>query len=697
MSLRIKFILVIGFLFSSVAAIIWFGIRPGYEQAVIEERIKLITEYQREKVQRADQVIDNWYSSVIEIEERMIDLANIQQVQTLFEGYQALFPEFKSIRIQELSTGEFIEIRTGSDEIGRAFNEIDFEPKRFRDKNLFIHYDFNLSRFYIARNFHAFEETFRVIALFETEILEGILFSHNLGVGETEVLWKGNEYISRQVEGIPEYRPEDVALSRMQLVTIDGREHLVMSSPITTLGAIYAIYIEKSSVHAPIRRLFQNSIWLAGLSLLVLLSIIIILFRQLTQPVKQFIEDLEPLGEYNFGQPISHMTVPELRNISVKMENIRQKLEHYQRINVEQIISNQEKNQVLLKYSSDLIAVFDNTGHFSFMNNQFLELFGDLSTECPTNIDVFFNIKNLVTIREKGTEENRLEHLIVKKTESELMVTSNSQKKYFFDTHVVEIMNEQNDRMGGQLMMYDLSHEREIDKLRNEMIHTIAHELKNPLTGLMLISDALRHFDISDSERLEYYEVIETSVETMQKLIHRFLEISALESKTVDHQMQLSDLSDIVTDVAELMKPQFNEKDLTLNLTVQKGLKPVLVVPDLFTDMVRNLLSNAIKYGPSTRPIDVDLRAESNQLVFSVTDYGYGIKENDRDQIFKKFYRISEYKSEEGVGLGLPYVMEIIKKHRGSIHVESNEKIGSRFIVKIPYIDIVTENMEVNV
>lgn len=697
MSLRIKFILVIGFLFSSVAAIIWFGIRPGYEQAVIEERIKLITEYQRVKVQRADQVLDHWYSSVIEVEERMTNLANIQQVQTLYEGYQAIFPEFKSIRIIELNTGEYIEIRSGYDGIGRSFNEIDFEPRRFRDKNVFIHYDFNSNRFYIARNFQVFEESFQIIALFDTIFLERILFSHDLGVGETEVLWKGDEYISRQAEEIPKYRPENVTLSRIQFVRIDGKEHLVMSSPITSLGATYAIYIEKSSVYAPIRRLLQSSIWLAGFSLLLLLFIITILFRQFSQPVRQFIADLEPLGEFNFGQPISQIPIPELRNISVKMEQIRQKLEHYQRINVEQIISNQEKNQVLLKYSSDLIAVFDYTGHFSFMNNQFLELFEDLPTECPTNIDEFFNIKMLAITREKGTEESRLEHLIVKKTEEELMVTSDSQKKYFFDTHIVEILNEQNERIGGQLMMYDLSHERELDKIRNEMIHTIAHELKNPLTGLMLISDALNRYEISDSERLEYYEVIESSVKAMQKLIHRFLEISALESETVDHQKELSALSDIITDVTELMKPQFNEKDITLNLTVQKDLKPALVVPDLFTDMVRNLLSNAIKYGPSSRPIDIDLRVESNHLVFSVTDNGYGIKEKDRDQIFKKFYRISEYKSEEGIGLGLPYVMEIIKKHKGSIHVESNEKIGSRFIVKMPYIDNITETLEINV
>jgi len=111
---------------------------------------------------------------------------------------------------------------------------------------------------------------------------------------------------------------------------------------------------------------------------------------------------------------------------------------------------------------------------------------------------------------------------------------------------------------------------------------------------------------------------------------------------------------------------------------------------ELMLDVVRNLLSNAIKYGGRDRTIDVSLKLDTfgygqADVVFSVTDYGYGIAEEHREKIFKKFYRIKEYDLEKGTGLGLPHVREIIRLHDGTITVDSNPDIGSRFTVRLPY------------
>jgi len=380
--------------------------------------------------------------------------------------------------------------------------------------------------------------------------------------------------------------------------------------------------------------------------------------------------------------------------VSRDMEAIRQKMEHYQRINVEKVISGQEKNKMMMQYASDLIAVFDEMGQFTFKNNRFIKLFDNLAVKIPSNIDDFFAMDILIHSGDQKVQENRLKHLSIKKTSSEFIITSESNQKYFFDAHMVEIFDDKNICIGGQLMMYDLSHEREVDNLRNEMINTIAHELKNPLAGLMLTTEFLKSDKITESEKIELYDVIENSIKVMQKLIERFLTISALESANIDHQLEFTDLSVCLKNIIEHMKPQLLEKELALNLTIEEGLKPALVAPDLFADMVRNLLSNAIKYGPKSRPIDVNLLSENNQLILSFTDYGFGIDEKNRDQIFEKFYRINEYQTESGTGLGLSYVLEIIKKHKGNIKVESNKNIGSRFIVSIPY--VYNENLEIN-
>lgn len=694
MSLRIKFTLLIACLFAGAALIIWFGVRPGYEEAVTEERIKIVTEYQREKIEKADNLIDLWFTSVLEIEHRMVDSANIQQVQTLFEGFTSMITELQSIRIVEENTGEYVEMRSGSGVSGVSFEELNFQSINFRNRTFFTSFDIENHRFYIVNHFQAFDESFRLMALFDSSILEEFLFSSNLGVGEYEVLWLGNDEVISQSDTIPDFRPDYEPISRIQQIPINGIETFVLSSPLTSMGALFATYLDKTSIQGPIRQLFQNSMWLIGFSFIALSMISLILFRQLTQPVNQFLNDLHSFSEYNFSKPITPISIPELQNVTREMESIRQKLEHYQRINVEKMISSQERIKVILEHASDVIAVFDNTGQFTFRNNRFLKLFETLKCDIPTDFEDFLALGNLSIVREKGVEEYRLQHLNIKKTRTEYRVKSKSRRSYFFDAHMVEITNDNDELMGGQLMMYDLSHEREVDKLRNEMINTIAHELTNPLTGVMLITDLLKSSNVSEEEKQQYYDTIGNSINTMQSLIKRFLMISSLESTNIDHMLELTDLSGSIKEITELLHPQFREKDLTLNLTIEDGLKPALVVPDLFTDLARNLLSNAIKYGPKSRPIDVKLESQKNRLIFSVTDYGFGIKEKDREQIFRKFYRINEYMSEEGTGLGLPYVMEIVKKHKGDIRVESNEDIGSRFIVSIPYHTSV--NFEIN-
>jgi signal transduction histidine kinase len=104
----------------------------------------------------------------------------------------------------------------------------------------------------------------------------------------------------------------------------------------------------------------------------------------------------------------------------------------------------------------------------------------------------------------------------------------------------------------------------------------------------------------------------------------------------------------------------------------------------MLEDVARNLISNAIKYGNPNRTIEVDLGMRGADVVFSVTDHGFGIPEEHRDKMFQKFYRIKAYNRQKGNGLGLAYVKEVVQKHKGTITFESNPEIGTTFIVRLP-------------
>ena len=123
----------------------------------------------------------------------------------------------------------------------------------------------------------------------------------------------------------------------------------------------------------------------------------------------------------------------------------------------------------------------------------------------------------------------------------------------------------------------------------------------------------------------------------------------------------LTNIIKITKTVAELQKPQLINKSLTVEFEIAEDIPEVFVSPDLFREAVSNLLSNAVKYGDPNRTINISLSLQDQNIIFSITDHGYGIPPEAQQKLFTKFFRVNNPKAskELGTGLGLAYVKEI--------------------------------------
>jgi signal transduction histidine kinase len=143
----------------------------------------------------------------------------------------------------------------------------------------------------------------------------------------------------------------------------------------------------------------------------------------------------------------------------------------------------------------------------------------------------------------------------------------------------------------------------------------------------------------------------------------------------------------IAEEVKSVNRPLLAKKGVDAEIVREgRGFK-VKADRDLVFDAVQNLLSNAIKYGEPGRTIELKVSNRPDSVKLSVTDFGYGISLEEQKKIFNKFYRVKSNKKaarENGTGLGLAYVREIINVHNGEIELESNEAIGSRFTLIFP-------------
>ncbi|MEL7220031.1 MAG: ATP-binding protein, partial [Bacteroidota bacterium] len=172
----------------------------------------------------------------------------------------------------------------------------------------------------------------------------------------------------------------------------------------------------------------------------------------------------------------------------------------------------------------------------------------------------------------------------------------------------------------------------------------------------------------------------------LNKLVEDLLLSARLESAHQFHKEPI-DLSELVLRLAHKLEQQHNG----LQITIDMGTEDAFVNGDIqaLTSVFLNLLENAVKYSPSPAQIAVSLKKKGGQIVISIADQGYGIKNAEKKNIFEKFYRIGneDTRTTKGTGLGLFIVRELITSHQGSIKVIDNKPKGSVFVVQFPAID----------
>lgn len=686
MSLSTRFILLLAFLFSGIAATIWFGVKPVYEASVLEQRTTIISEYHRERVELLDETIRLWMRAIKEIERDITDSGNIQNVTTLFTGFNAILPELKSVRITEESTGKFLEVRSDASFVAPKEDELTLFPVVINNRDVLLSWHQSTGIISALLVFNVQGESFRLVSKFDGNDLQQLLFNHNLGVSEQSVLWFNRE-VALSRNDLPNHELAFESLPRVSKEQIDGVQTTVITSGLSTLPAHYVLYLNQQSLQQPIYTMFVQSLWILGVTFLALAFGSFLLFRQISKPIKQFISELQPFSAFNFTVPVTPITIPEFRDVSVKMEDIRLKLNHYQKINVEKIISNEERTKLLMEHASDAIAVFDHTGSFTFINAQFKQLFEDLEVPIPTSIDDFEKVTSLTVLREKASKAYQQESLFINSKSAEIKFTNNLRRDYFYDLFKLEIATDDNSLVGGQLSLQDLTHQILLDKAKSDMTHFIVHEFKNPLAGIQGLISILKEEPVSEEESQEYYGMIDESLMKLFNFVNRFLQVSQLES-----------LNEIFLEPYDISKETLNILSEFESIAIENAVQfnvnstfkePVMASSVLMNDMIRNLISNAIKYGNPNRTIDIEIKMIESEpipkITFEITDYGFGIEETERDAVFKKFHRVKKHTYIQGNGLGLAYVKDILNKHGGDISFESNETIGCRFTAWIPY------------
>ncbi len=238
---------------------------------------------------------------------------------------------------------------------------------------------------------------------------------------------------------------------------------------------------------------------------------------------------------------------------------------------------------------------------------------------------------------------------------------------------------------GRVAVMQDITHLKELDKMKSDFVSTVSHDLRSPLTSIRGFIDLLAVAGELNEQQRQFAEKIRRGAVDISALIDDLLDIGRIEAG-VDLEMRACQLEDIIREVTDNLRGEVETKKQTLRLKLAPQLPAVWGNQLRLGQVVSNLVDNAIKYTPEGGTITVEARGEGAQVMVSVKDTGIGIPLADQPYIFDKFYRVKDRDTADisGTGLGLSIVKSVIEKHNGRVWVESEPGVGSTFTFILP-------------
>ncbi|WP_377824317.1 sensor histidine kinase [Branchiibius cervicis] len=236
------------------------------------------------------------------------------------------------------------------------------------------------------------------------------------------------------------------------------------------------------------------------------------------------------------------------------------------------------------------------------------------------------------------------------------------------------------------LLIEDRTQSRRVDETRRDFLVNVSHELKTPVAGMTLLSEAIDEAR-NDPEAVHRFSVrLRSESVRLSRLVQEIIELSRLQVSENLEQPVVVDVESCVRDALEHLRMVAQDREITVAFSPSGERPTVYGDPHLLTTAVRNLVENAINYSdPGTR-VTVTVQADADLVSILVKDQGSGIPAADLDRIFERFYRVDAARSRRtgGTGLGLAIVKHICANHGGEVGVWSEEGQGSTFTIRIP-------------
>ena len=392
------------------------------------------------------------------------------------------------------------------------------------------------------------------------------------------------------------------------------------------------------------------------------------------RPIQRLTESARELGEGNLDQVLPVSSRDELGQLAGAFNKMAGKLRVYRQTTSDELLHARQATEVVFAALLDPIIIFSADGEIAYQNPASERLRKKIAAT-ETTLPV---VPLAMKVIQGGGD------YLPESFDESICVRVDDREKFLLP----RVIGLQEGGAGAVVILHDITRFRLLDDVKTNLVATVSHELKTPLTSIRMAVYLLLEERIGalNPKQTELLIASRDDAERLLDLINNLLDLAKLESGASVSERRAQNPQELVRQALEESRDVASAAGAQLVMQIAANLPPVAVSADQLRHVFSNLVSNAAKHTPPGEEIVLAARTgdDGRSVRFSVTDRGPGIPSSERERVFEKFYRLPG-EPREGAGLGLAICREIVRSHDGQIGVVAAQGgRGSEFFFTLP-------------
>lgn len=397
--------------------------------------------------------------------------------------------------------------------------------------------------------------------------------------------------------------------------------------------------------------------------------------RAILQPIRAVTAVAKDLGEGKLDQVVPVASHDELGQLADAFNKLAGKLRAYRQVTTDQILQARQMTEITFSALPDPVIALSPEGRIDFTNPAAARLLEKLDLQSALPAAVQPELERVL----KGGED----YLPV--SFAKALCLRVNDREIFLLPRIIGMRDESEHLFGAAVILQDVTRFRLMDEVKTNLLSTVSHELKTPLTSVRMGLHLLLEERIGslNSKQTELLIAARDDSERLLRMINDLLDLAKLESHGNTLPLTVTPAREVIDNAAADLREMVEARGMRFTVDISPNLPSVAVDAQQIAHVFSNLVSNAVKHTKPGEEIAIHVAAQDSSVRYSVRDHGMGIAPEHRVRLFERFYRVPGAEV-SGAGLGLAIAKEIVTAHGGTIGVDSTPGEGSEFYFDLP-------------